>query len=99
MTVEKPIPKQLLRLITTGTNSTMNQSEFLAIACYLLKAREKSRAQDAIVYGFASHWLKTWSETFKPINQAKKSRLRDYFRLSLENCSNPTQFALGSIVF
>ena len=41
MAVEKP--KQLLRPITMGANSVMNQSEFLAITCYLLKAREKSR--------------------------------------------------------
>ena len=31
MTVEKPKPKQLLRPITTGANSMMNQSQFLAI--------------------------------------------------------------------
>jgi len=38
----------------------MNQSEFLAaIACILLKAREKSRLQSAIGFGFVSHWLKT----------------------------------------
>ena len=39
-TVEKPKPKQLLRPITTGANSTMNQSQFLAIIWNLLKARE-----------------------------------------------------------
>ena len=33
MTVEKPKAKQLLRPITTGTNSAMNQSHFLAITC------------------------------------------------------------------
>ena len=57
MTVEKPKPKQLLRPITTGTNSAMNQSKFLAITCNSREAREKSRVQGAI--GFASHWLKT----------------------------------------
>ena len=31
MTVEKLNPKQLLRPITTGANSAMNQSQFLAI--------------------------------------------------------------------
>ena len=36
----------------------MNQSEFLAITSYLLKAREKPRVQGAIGFGFASHWLK-----------------------------------------
>ena len=41
MTVEKPKPKQLLRSITAGANSAMNQSQFLAITCNSLKAREK----------------------------------------------------------
>ena len=67
MTVEKPKPKQLLRPITTGANSAMNQSEFLAIICNLLKAREKSRLHGAIGFDFASHWLKNWRESFKPI--------------------------------
>ena len=55
MTVEKPKPKQLLRPITTGADSAMNQSQFLAIICNLLKAREKSRVRGAIGFGFASH--------------------------------------------
>ena len=59
MNVEKPKPKQLLRPITTGTNSSMNQSQFLAITCDSLQAREKSRVHGAIGFGFASHWLKT----------------------------------------
>ena len=69
MTVEKPKPKQLLRPITTGTNSAMNQSQFLAITCNSLEAREKSRVHGAIGFGFASHWLKTWRESFKPITK------------------------------
>ena len=69
MTVEKPKPKQLLRPITIGTNSAMNQSQFLAITCISLEAREKSRAQGAIGFGFASHWLKNWRESFKPITK------------------------------
>ena len=67
MTVEKPKSKQLLRPITTGGNSAMNQSEFLAIIFNLLKAREKSRVHGAIGFDFASHWLKNWRESFKPI--------------------------------
>ena len=63
MTVEKPKPKPLLRPITTGANSAMNQSEFLAIMCSLLKAREKSRVHGSIDFDFVSHWLKS----FKPI--------------------------------
>ena len=67
MTVEKLIPKQLLRPIITGANSAMNQSQFLAITYNLLKAREKSRVHGAIGFGFASHWLKNWREFFEPI--------------------------------
>ena len=51
---------KLLRPITTGTNSTMNQSQFLAISCNSLEAREKSHVQGTIGFGFASHWLKNW---------------------------------------
>ena len=69
MTVEKPKPKQLLRPITTGTASEMNQSQFLAITCDSLKAREKSRVRGVISFGFASHWLKNWQESFEPITK------------------------------
>ena len=69
MTVEKPKPKQLLRPITTGADSEMSQSQLLAITCNLLKAREKSRVQGAIGFGFASYWLKNWHESFKPITK------------------------------
>ena len=71
MTVEKPKPKQLLRPITTGADSAMNQSQFLAVTCNSLKAREKSRVHGAIGFGFgfASHWMKNWHESFKPITK------------------------------
>ena len=69
MTVEKPKPKQLLRPITTEANSAMNQSQFLAITCNSLEAREKSRVHGAIGFGFDSHWLKNWRESFKPITK------------------------------
>ena len=80
MTVEKPKLKQLLRPITTETNSAMNQSQFLAIIfvvcfvccliiCDSLEAREKSRVHGAMGFGFASHWLKNWRESFKPITK------------------------------
>ena len=69
MTVEKPQPKQLLRPITTRTNSAMNQSQFLEITCNSREAREKSRVHGAIGFGFASHWLKNWRDSFKPITK------------------------------
>ena len=69
MTVEKPKPKQLLRPIATGADGAMNQSQFLAITCNSLKAREKSRVHGALGFGFAFHWLKNWRESFKPITK------------------------------
>ena len=47
----------------------MNQSEFLAITCNSLEAREKSRVHGAIGFGFASYWLKNWRESSKPITK------------------------------
>ena len=64
MTVEKPKPQQLLRPITTGADSAMNQSQFLEITCNSLEAREKSRAHGAIGFGFASHWFKKLARVF-----------------------------------
>ena len=69
MTVEKPKPKQVLRPITTGANRAMNQSQFQEITCNSLKAREKWRVHGAIGFGFASHWLRNWRESFKPITE------------------------------
>ena len=47
----------------------MNQSQFLAISCNSLQAREKSRVRGAIGSGFDSHWLKNWRDSFKPITK------------------------------
>ena len=60
MTVEKPKPKQLLRPITTGAGSAMNQSQFLGITGNSLKAQEKSPVHGAIGFCFDYHWLKKW---------------------------------------
>ena len=69
MTVEKPKPKQLLRPITTGADSAMNQPQFLAITCNSLEARERSRVHGAIGFAFDSPLLKNWREFFKPITK------------------------------
>ena len=53
----------------------MNPSQILAITCTFLEAREKSRVRGAIGFGFASHWLKNWRESFKPI--IKRSNRND----------------------
>ena len=67
MTVEKPKPKQLLRPITTGADSAINQPQFPAITCNSLEAREKSRVRGAVGLSFGSCRLKNWRESFKPI--------------------------------
>ena len=40
-----------------------------SITCNSLEARGKSRVHGAIGFGFASHWLKNWRESFKPITK------------------------------
>ena len=93
MTVEKPKPKQLLRPITTGADSAMNQSQFLAITCNSLKAREKSRVQGAIAFGFASHWLKSLRESFKPITKRSNRNhviaFDSHLKTALLYCNTP----------
>ena len=79
MTVEKPKPKQLLRPITTGADNAMNQSQFIAVTCNSLKAREKSHVHGAIGFDFASHWVKNWRKSFKPITKRSD---RNYVLLS-----------------
>ena len=69
MTVEEPNPKQLLRPITTRADTAENQSQFLAITCNSLKAREKSRVHGANGFDFAYRWWKNWRESFKPITK------------------------------
>ena len=49
----------------------MNQSQFLAITCNSREAREKSRVHGATGFGFASHWLKNWRESFEPISKRR----------------------------
>ena len=53
-------------MITVAANSARNQSEFQAITGNVPKAREKSRVQRAIGFGFgfASHWLHNWRDIF-----------------------------------
>ena len=91
MTVEKPKLKQLLRPITTGADSAMNQSEFLAITGNSLEAREKSRVPGAIGFGFASHWLKNWRDSFKPIakrsNRSHEITFDNHLKTALMDCT------------
>ena len=84
MTVEKPKPKQLLRPITTAADSAMNQSQFLAISCNSLETRKKSRVHGAIGFGFDSHSLKNWRESFKPINERSNRNHASTFDSHLE---------------
>ena len=53
----------------------MNQSEFLAIPFNLLKGREKSRLQSAMVFGLLLIGWKTGAEIFKPITVKRRNRV------------------------
>ena len=103
MTVEKPKPRQLLQPITTGANSAMNQSQFLAVTCNLLKEREKSCIHGVIGFGFASYWLKNWQESFKPITKRSNcnhvitfdSHLKTAVIISEYGCGHNYRFSLA----
>jgi len=98
MTVEKPKPMQLLLPITTGANSAMNQSQFLAITCNSLVARKKSRVHGAVCFGFDSHWLKNWRESFKPIAKRGNCNHVITFDSQLKTALNPQQLVWYQIV-
>ena len=66
MTVEKQMAKCLLRPITSGANSTMNQSEYLTITRDLLKAREESAYKVSLLW-FCFSSVKLLCETLKSI--------------------------------
>ena len=96
MTVEKHKPKQSLRPIITGADSAMNQSQLLAIICNSLKAREKSRAHDAIGFGFACHWLKNWRESLKPTTKRSNGNHEITFDSHLKTALKPTELFMDS---
>ena len=97
----KPKPKQLLRPITTtGAGSAMNQSQFLAIACNSLEAREKSRVHAwCNWFGFDSHWLKNWRESFKPITKRSNPNHGITFDSHLETALTLLMFNLFDTKF
>ena len=66
MTVEKNKTKAIT---PTNHDRGKQRDEPITIPSnYLkLKAREKSYVHGAIGFGFASHWLKNWRESFKLI--------------------------------
>ena len=47
----------------------MKKSKFFAVTCTFLKMRENWRLEGAIGFTFASNWLKSWREIFKPITK------------------------------
>ena len=66
----------------------MKQSEFLVITCNLLKVRVKSHVHGMIGFSFASHCLKNWCKSFKPITKRSNHNHINFFQQSFENCSN-----------
>lgn len=77
----------------------MNQSEFLVITCSFLKAREKSRVQCAILFDFASHWLKKWREIFQPISKRSNRTRAITFDSHLKTAQTLSARSAGPFVF
>ena len=50
-------------------NRNKQRDEPITVPSNHLEAREKSRVHGAIGFGFASHWLKNWRDSFKPMTK------------------------------
>ena len=70
MTVEKPNQSSYLP-INHNRNEQRNEpiTILTIITSNSLEAREQSRVHGVIGFGFASHWLKNWRHSFKPITK------------------------------
>ena len=75
----------------------MNQSQFLAITCNSLVAREKSRVHGAV--GFDSYWLKNWRESFKPITKRSNRNhvitFDSHLKTALNDCRKTNTTAIS----
>ena len=60
---------KLLQPITTGANSAMNQSEFLAIPCNLLEAKEKRSNKVRLILVLLMIGLRKLARDFRPITK------------------------------
>ena len=58
LSVVKPKPKYLLRSITTNVGNLVNKSELKAKTCSRRQARENTREQVTIRFGFTFDWLR-----------------------------------------
>ena len=76
----------------------MNQSQlFLAITCNSPEAQEKSCLHGTIGFGFASHWLKNWRESFKPITKLSNRNHVITFDSHLKTALLINKFQLGKV--
>ena len=84
-------------LVTTGAKSPMNQSEFQAITCNLLIAREKNAYNLWLVLVL---FFVVWKISAKSLNQSLSvwRQSRNYFGHSLETCPKEIdEFAVYSL--
>ena len=62
--------KTKTKVITlTNHNRNKQRREPIRIPSNHLEVREESRVHGAVGFGFASHWLKNWCNSFKPITK------------------------------
>ena len=98
MTAEKPKPKQLLRPIATGTNSAMNQSQFLATE--LPETSSKRGKNHAYKVGLVLVLVlrligwKNWRESLKPITKRSNRNHVITFDSHLKTALSCRQFVI-----
>jgi len=96
------VQKGNIKVITpTNRNSSKQHDEpirTLAITCSLFK----SRVQCVIAFGFASHWLKTWREIFRPVikcsNRIPRNNFRQSFEKYIKHHQNPWSYEGDSAI-
>ena len=74
MTVQKPMPKQILQPIKR-INGAINQSVFLEITFNFAQSAGKIAHTSCDWFCFSllvHHWLRIWRETLKPITKRSK---------------------------
>ena len=82
-------------IILINHNRSRQRNE--PITCDSPVGREKSRVHGAIGFGFDSHWLKNWRESFKPITKRSNRNHVITFDSHLKTALWDTYFLIDSL--
>ena len=81
----------------TNHNRSRQRDEPITCSCDSPELREKSRVHGAIGFGFGSHWLKNWRESFKPITKRSNRNHVITFDIHLKTALSDTYFLVDSL--